>query len=230
MIKIEGWPDHPEGPATRLAVVRVASRHRPDLSDAAKQNAAQRLLNPPTTTTQPQRQRSRNDNEAATTTKPQRQRSHNVAKTQPQRSRNAAATTKVWRGRGRGRAVESADRAGVRGETRRCMSERAQRASLHRRPANARRIGKPKAANVCPPHARLVPPPASPRPLQLTPHAHPISRRRPARATRHPTRTRQAPPSAPGTSHDERDPYHPMSRQKHHPPHARRHPAPTPSA
>lgn len=216
MIKIEGWPDHPEGPATRLAVVRVASRHRPDLSDAAKQNAAQRLLNPPTTTTQPQRQRSRNDN---------------AATTQPQRSRNAAATTKVWRGRGRGRAVESADRAGVRGETRRCMSERAQRASLHRRPANARRIGKPKAANVCPPHARLVPPPASPRPrpLQLTPHAHPISRRRPARATRHPTRTRQAPPSAPGTSHDERDPYHPMSRQKHHPPHARRHPAPTPS-
>ena len=150
MIKIEGWPDHPEGPATRLAVVRVASRHRPDLSDAAKQNAAQRLLNPPTTTTQPQRQRSRNDN---------------AATTQPQRSRNAAATTKVWRGRGRGRAVESADRAGVRGETRRCMSERAQRASLHRRPANVRPIGKPKAANVCPATA----PPAPDRPARANP-------------------------------------------------------------
>ena len=210
MIKIGNWPEDPEGPATPLAAVRVLCSHRLDVPDPAKEKLAARAATIPEPT--------HGAAAPTTTARPQRSRNH-----------NAAATTKVWRGRGRGRAVESADRAGVRGETRRCMSERAQRASLHRRPANARRIGKPKAANVCPPHARLVPPPASPRPLQLTPHAHPISRRRPARATRHPTRTRQAPPSAPGTSHDERDPYHPMSRQKHHPPHARRHPAPTPS-
>ena len=126
MIKIEGWPDHPEGPATRLAVVRVASRHRPDLSDAAKQNAAQRLLNPPTTTTQPQRQRSRNDNEAATTTKPQRQcsRNDNAATTQPQPPRSGAGGAVA----GLSRAPIGRAFAGKQGDA--CLSERSERVCI----------------------------------------------------------------------------------------------------
>ena len=122
MIKIEGWPDHPEGPATRLAVVRVASRHRPDLSDAAKQNAAQRLLNPPTTTTQPQRQRSRNDNEAATTTQPQR--SQNAAATQPQPPRSGAGGAVA----GLSRAPIGRAFAGKQGDA--CLSERSERVCI----------------------------------------------------------------------------------------------------
>ena len=122
MIKIEGWPDHPEGPATRLAVVRVASRHRPDLSDAAKQNAAQRLLNPPTTTTQPQRQRSRNDNEAATTMQPQR--SHNAAATQPQPPRSGAGGAVA----GLSRAPIGRAFAGKQGDA--CLSERSERVCI----------------------------------------------------------------------------------------------------
>ena len=126
MIKIEGWPDHPEGPATRLAVVRVASRHRPDLSDAAKQNAAQRLLNPPTTTTQPQPQRSRNDNAAATTTKPQRQRSRNdnAATTQPQPPRSGAGGAVA----GLSRAPIGRAFAGKQGDA--CLSERSERVCI----------------------------------------------------------------------------------------------------
>ena len=154
MIKIEGWPDHPEGPATRLAVVRVASRHRPDLSDAAKQNAAQRLLNPPTTTTQPQRQRSRNDNAAATTTQPQR--SHNAAATQPQPPRSGAGGAVA----GLSRAPIGRAFAGKQGDA--CLSERSER--------------------VCIAAPRTFARSGSRRPRTSARHTPASSRRRPARA------------------------------------------------
>ena len=217
MIKIEGWPDHPEGPATRLAVVRVASRHRPDLSDAAKQNAAQRLLNPPTTTTQPQPQRSRNDNAAATTTKPQRQRSHNVATTQPQRSRNHQGLARAgpWPGcrerrsggRSRGNkamhvrasaASEFASPPRERSPDREAEGRERLPATRPPRPAACQPAPAPASAHATrPPH---LPPPASAR--HAPPHPHPTS---PTFRARHfPRRTRSISPDespeAPPTS------------------------------
>ena len=199
MIKIEGWPDHPEGPATRLAVVRVASRHRPDLSDAAKQNAAQRLLNPPTTTTQPQRQRSRNDNAAATTMQPQRSRNHQgLARAGPWpgcRERRSG-------GRSRGnkamhvRASEFASPPRERSPDREAEGRERLPATRPPRPA----AGQPAPASAHatrPPH---LPPPASAR--HAPPHPHPTS---PTFRARHfPRRTRSISPDespeAPPTS------------------------------
>ena len=136
MIKIGNWPEDPEGPATPLAAVRVLCSHRLDVPDPAKEKLAARAATIPEPT--------HGAAAPTTTARPQRSRNH-----------NAAATTKVWRGRGRGRAdvrgLRLPDRANVRGAAMQTRSLRSLRHASPCFPANARPIGALDSPATAPP-------------------------------------------------------------------------------